>query len=106
MTKDNTTIQERPRSISDEHEVFQPEHNLAKYRAELAEFDMADQQKDELLGILFSIMCHFVQLGQDVKICGQIFETFTLAAQSESGAVDFSYSSNEEKPSTGGPSHE
>ena len=96
MTNENDI---RPSSISDGKGAFQPEFSPAKYRAELSEFGLTEEQENELLSVLWSIMVKFVYLGFDVKNCGQIFESFTQAAQDDSGAIDSSHSSNTEKPS-------
>jgi hypothetical protein len=99
MTIDETTIQERQSSTSVERSEPCPEFDPAKYRAELAGLGLTKKQEDELLGILWSIMYSFVQLGFDVKNCGQIFESFTQAAQGDSEAVDSSHSTTTETPS-------
>ncbi|RKF08648.1 hypothetical protein DEM25_001315 [Oceaniradius stylonematis] len=105
MTINDTTIQERPSSASVERNGSFPEFDPAKYRAELSEFGLTEEQENELLTILWSIMVKFVYLGFDVKNCGQIFESFTQAAQGDSGAIDSSHSSQKEKP-IGGRSHD
>ncbi len=45
-----------------------------KYMADLAEFDMTDAQKRELLETLWTIMRHFVELGFSGNVLEQIFE--------------------------------
>lgn len=107
MTKDDTNLRER--SVANIDEPNSPsflDFQAEEYIGYIDEFDMTEAQKLELLETLFSIMYSFVQLGFDVKNCGQIFESFTQAAQGNSDAVDSSHSSNEEKPSAGGQSHE
>lgn len=73
---------------SKERSNFPLELDAQKYIGELSELDLSEAQKLELLEVLFSIMYSFVQLGFDVKSCGQILENFALAAQSDSYAVD------------------
>lgn len=41
----------------------------ARYRAEVDGFDITDEQKDELLTTLWSIMRSFVELGFTVDLC-------------------------------------
>ncbi|WP_117195399.1 hypothetical protein [Rhizobium terrae] len=45
-----------------------------RYRGELADFDMTDEQKDEMLSIIWSIMSGMVELGFTYDLCGQIFD--------------------------------
>jgi hypothetical protein len=106
MIIDNTTLQERLSSNSVEVDTSRPEFDPGKYRAELEGFDLTREQEDELLKVLWSIMYSFVQLGFDVKNCGQIFRSFTQAAQVDPNAIDSSHSANEEKPSQEEPSHD
>ncbi|XHB98210.1 hypothetical protein ABWH97_07705 [Nitratireductor sp. ac15] len=105
MTINDTTTQERPSSASVERNGSFPDFDPAKYRSELSEFGLTEEQENELLAVLWSIMVKFAYLGFDAKICGQIFESFTQAAQGDSGAINSSRSSQKEKPA-GGQSHE
>ena len=41
----------------------------AKYHTELDDFDLTEEQKQELLAVLWSIMCSFVELGFSVDVC-------------------------------------
>lgn len=45
----------------------------ARYRAEVDAFDITEEQKQELLAILWSIMRSFVELGFDFDVCGAVF---------------------------------
>ena len=59
------------------------ELDLAEYAPYVADFDMTEEQKRELLETLWSIMASFVSLGFDVgkaDICGQIFPAFNAAS--------------------------
>ncbi|MDF2374416.1 MAG: hypothetical protein P1V21_26900 [Rhizobiaceae bacterium] len=96
----------RSNSIPDGNGNFQPELDPEKYRNGLSELNLTEEQENEMLGILFSIMNSFVQLGFDVKNCGQIFESFTQAAQNESDGLESSHSSKQEKPTRGDRRHE
>ncbi|KAI93778.1 hypothetical protein T281_14700 [Rhodomicrobium udaipurense JA643] len=62
----------------------------AAYMDDLNDFDITDDQKEELLGILWSIMASFVRLGFDVKICEQIFDAAGILPSAESLRVEFS----------------
>jgi hypothetical protein len=61
------------------------ELNLDDYRAEIDELEITDEQAEQLLGTLWSIMSAFVELGFNVNICEQILEKPRLA---DSGAAD------------------
>ena len=62
------------RASNDEHTTrpaslqFDP----AKYRAEVDGFDITEEQKQELLLTLWSIMRSFVELGFTVDLCGAL----------------------------------
>ncbi len=70
--------------IPDELPIASPE--LEKYRHHLDEFDLTEEQKDELLVTLWQIMTQFVDLGfgRDAttlalkSICGEDFEPAPL----------------------------
>ena len=70
--------------IPDELPIASPE--LEKYRHHLDEFDLTEEQKDELLVTLWQIMIQFVDLGfgRDATtlalkaICGENFEAAPL----------------------------
>ncbi|NVK34265.1 MAG: hypothetical protein HWE23_07285 [Rhodobacteraceae bacterium] len=101
MTKDITTLQERPeKPIGKSSAALAPELDPSRYMSELEDFDLSEAEKVELLEALWLIMYSFVRLGFDVKNCGQIFENFTLETQGKPGAIDSSHSDNEEKPSS------
>jgi hypothetical protein len=51
-----------------------PELDVEKYMPELAEFDLSEAEKIELLKTLWTIMQSFVELGFTTNICEQIFE--------------------------------
>ncbi len=55
-----------------------------KYMSRLEGLDITEAQKTELLETLWSIMRSFVELGFRVDVCGQLFETFAIAASAES----------------------
>ena len=77
-----------------------PELDPACYMADLAELDLSEAEKLELLETLWSVMYSFVRLGFDVKNCGQIFENFPPPPQASPDALDSSHSENEEQPSS------
>ncbi|MGZ2439361.1 hypothetical protein [Sinorhizobium medicae] len=60
----------------------------AAYAAELSGFDMTDEQKSELLGILWSIMSGMVELGFTHDVCGQIFDGFESSPSLAPADVD------------------
>ncbi|MBI1290180.1 hypothetical protein GC173_02905 [bacterium] len=57
-----------------------PALDLSDYAADMAEFDMTEDQKREFLEILWSIMGHFARLGFSVDVCGLIFGEFNEAS--------------------------
>ncbi len=72
------------------------ELDLAEYAPYVADFDMTEDQKRELLETLWTIMAHFVAMGFDVgkaDICGQIFPDFNAASANGRDGVDSSRSS-------------
>uniref|UniRef100_UPI003BA9BFE8 hypothetical protein n=1 Tax=Stappia sp. TaxID=1870903 RepID=UPI003BA9BFE8 len=70
-----------------------------RYRKEMAELDLTDDQVNELLAILWDIMRRFVELGISTEICGSIFEAVFESSVSESGDGSLRSSSNMEPPS-------
>ncbi|WP_139198882.1 hypothetical protein [Xaviernesmea oryzae] len=59
-----------------------------RYKGQVEDFDMTDDQKRELLETLWSIMKSFVELGFSAEHCGQILATFNIAAEDASDAVE------------------
>lgn len=59
--------------------------DAAKYRQELIELDLTEDQANELLTILWDIMRRFVELGISTEICESIFEAVIESSVSESG---------------------
>lgn len=59
-----------------------------RYRAELAGFDMTEEQENELLGILWSLMGGMVELGFSHDLCGQILEEVLNVPPLLSGTVE------------------
>lgn len=66
------------------------------YLSELAEFDLSDSQKIELIEVLVSIMRGFVELGFSVKNCGQIFEGLLESHEDDSSALCSRFSTHAE----------
>ncbi len=64
--------------------------DLDEYRGDLAEFDMSDEQKDEMLRTLWNIMSAFVDLGWGL-------DTVQLFSESRSNRFDRD-STSEVKP--------
>lgn len=58
------------------------EFDFNEYRDLLDGVDVPEDQARELLQVLFSILCQFVELGFKVDICGNFAETLTGDAQS------------------------
>jgi hypothetical protein len=58
------------------------------YLAHLDDIDLDEAKKLEFLRVLFAMMRTFVELGFDVRGCGQILEAFNELSQDESGALD------------------
>lgn len=75
------------------------ELDVAKYVPHLADFDMTEAQKRELLETLWAILQTFVHLGFDVgkaDVCGQIFADFNEAAEGGSHSVALDFPSTQE----------
>lgn len=65
--------------------------NLARYKAELTDLDMTDEQQEEFLRTLWDILSTMVRLGFDVSgfdLCGQLQHGFNDLAAPDSHAVD------------------
>lgn len=58
------------------------------YAAELSEFDLTEEQRAELLAILWSIMSSMVELGFTHDVCGQIFDRFKTSSSLAQADVD------------------
>ena len=59
-----------------------------EYLPLMAEFDLTEEQQVEFLKALWSIMRMFVELGLDVKSCGQLTDTFGLASKSDAETIN------------------
>ncbi|SEB79501.1 hypothetical protein SAMN05216452_3204 [Nitratireductor aquibiodomus] len=70
-----------------------------KYRQELIELDLTDDQANELLAILWDIMRRFVELGMSTEICGSIFEAVIESSVSGSADGSLEHSPTMELPS-------
>ena len=64
------------------------EMDPAEYMDDLAEFDMTEAQKLELLQTLWSIMGACVELGFTTNICEQIFESAGLTDSDSADGVN------------------
>jgi hypothetical protein len=76
--------------------------NMDKYAPYVADFDMTDDQKGELLETLWSIMRAFVDLGFDVgkvDLCAQLFSDFKEASDPAPDGVELAHSSTMETQS-------
>lgn len=56
------------------------EFNAERYAGHLADIQMTEEQKAELMEALWSIMWSFVQMGVDPKNCGQLAVGAVLAS--------------------------
>lgn len=72
----------------------------AKYLPMMADFDMTQAQKIEMLETLWAIMRSFVDLGFRMDICGQFLDNLTDLSGGESGGVEWPSSTKAETPST------
>lgn len=68
------------------------------YAEDMEAFDMTDEQKQEFLEILWSIMRSFAEMGFTVDLCGQLFSGFNEAARLDSDGVESEDSTKSEKP--------
>lgn len=79
--------------------TYEPE----RYRSAVTDLDLTDDQRDQLLSTLWSIMQNMVELGYsiaDSKICESILGPFIEATNSPAGTVESSQDdevSNEEE---------
>lgn len=65
--------------------------NFARYKAELADLDMSEEQQEEFLRTLWDILSTMVRLGFDVSgfdLCGQLQDGFNELAAPDSRDVD------------------
>lgn len=65
--------------------------HLARYKAELTDLDMTDEQHEEFLRTLWDILSTMVRLGFNVSgfdLCGQLQDGFNDLAAPDSRAVD------------------
>lgn len=65
--------------------------DTSAYIADLADLNLDEAAKVELLTVLHDIMSHFVQMGFDLKevdVCGQLFGEFADAALGDSDGVE------------------
>lgn len=76
-----------------------PTLNAGEYMGDLADFDLSEAQKVELLETLWSIMGSFARLGLSVDVCGLIFDEFNQASAPESGDGRVLLSTQTETPS-------
>jgi hypothetical protein len=76
-----------------------------KYAPYVADFDMSEEQKQELLETLWSIMQTFVNLGLDISkadLCGQLFADFNEACEGAPDGVESNHPSIQETASISG----
>ena len=67
------------RAVDSEADTASPTTALVRfdpdeYRGDLDELDITDEEKDELLRVLWNIMCSFVDLGWDVDAVSLVFQ--------------------------------
>jgi len=55
--------------------------DLEQYRADLAEFNLTEEQETELLQTLWSIMYTFVEMGFSGNISEHLFEAFNAVSK-------------------------
>lgn len=70
MTRDDENKGSDAGSVQLASLQFDPE----RYRSEVDRFDITEEQKQELLLTLWSIMQSFVELGFSVDVCATLFE--------------------------------
>ena len=73
-----------------------------RYLPDMADFDLTEAQKIELLRTLWSIMGSMVELGMSPKICEQIFGADDLPGDASFADGMMASSNNMEKPLDGG----
>jgi hypothetical protein len=72
------------------------EDEVRAYLAQLDDLDLDEARKLEFLGVLFGMMRTFVELGFDVRACGQLLEAFNENSLDESAALDSMVSEKED----------
>jgi len=70
-----------------------------KYRDELADLDLTEDQVDELLAVLWDIMRRMVELGFSAEICGSITNALIEPSVSDADDGSLGHPSNKEPPS-------
>ncbi len=93
-----------PATIDEVNTVSAPlpgtfEMDAGRYSPYLDDIDLTEAQKLELLSALWSIMRSFVELGFDVKICGQMIEGFVQATDPHEVGVELTDTATLEGPS-------
>jgi len=92
--------------IEETAETDEPEREAAydldaeKYLAELADFDMTEEQQIEMLQMLWSIMRTFVELGFDLKNCELFRQDSDKPSDDGSDDVNYPNSTTTETPSS------
>jgi hypothetical protein len=95
----NNTFEDGPDAFSGCYCQHPAAHvRCGQIRPYVADFDMSEKQKQELLETLWAIMQTFVNLGFDLSkadLCGQLFADFNEASEAEPDGVE-SFSSTQE----------
>ena len=76
--------------------------SLEKYRKELRDMELTEDQETEILQILWTIMSHFARLGQTVDVCGLFFEDGTPSSDEVPEQGRIGLSTDKETPSRNG----
>lgn len=64
--------------------------NLEKYKEELSDLELTDEQADELLRTLYDIIRMFVEMGFSGDLCGQLLDGFNQLSSGDTADVDSS----------------
>ena len=71
-----------------EAKASSPAFDAGKYRADVSEFDLTDEQATAFLEALWSVMCGFVELGISYDVCGQLTGEAEQVLTNGAGSLD------------------
>lgn len=64
------------------------DEDVARYLPHLNDVEMDEAHKMEFLRVLFAIMQRFVEIGFDVRACGQLLDAFNESSNAGPVALD------------------
>lgn len=70
--------------------VLERPDSLDKYKAELGDLNLTDEQAEQLLSTLYDIIRMFVEMGFSADLCGQLLDGFNQPSSAGHDDVDLS----------------